>query len=73
MHLVTWLLYLTILLAFLSTSHSLPSGAEEAFHTVEIHHSLGILLLFLLDCMHLILLLGQTASVVTEPTLLLGT
>ena len=70
MHLVSRLLDLTILLALLSTSHALASGTEEAFHTVEINDALGALLLFLNDR---ILLIRHARSVVTEPSLTLGT
>ena len=73
MHLVSRLLNFTILLGFVTTSHPLASGTEEAFHTVEIYDSIGTLLLFLLNCMHLILLVRHSTSVVTEPSLSLGT
>ena len=70
MHLVSRLLDLTVLLAFLPASHTLASSTEEAFHTVEINDTLGALLLFLNNW---ILLLRHARSVVTEPSLALGT
>ena len=77
MHLISWLLDLVALLALVDTSHSLSSGAEESLHAVEIDHSLHALrtlLLFLLDWMHLaVLLIGllNTYIVVAKPALLL--
>ena len=77
MHLIIWLLDFT-LLAFIDAAHSLAPSTEETFHAVEIDYSLHslrtLLLLFLLDLVHLVLLsigLLNTYIVVTKPALLL--
>ena len=74
MHLTVRLLNFTVLLTLINASHALAPSTEEALHAVQIHHSLCTLLLFLLDCVHLVVLwvlLLHTTRVVTKSALLL--
>ena len=56
MHLTIRLLNFAVLLTLVNASHALAPSTEEAFHAVQIHHSLCTLLLFLLDRVHLVVL-----------------
>ena len=74
MHLTIWLLDFVTLLTLVYTPHALTSGTEEALHAIQIDYPLGTLLLFLLDRLHLAVLLIRllnTSAVVTKPALLL--
>ena len=73
MHLTSGFLDFVALLAFVNATHTLASSTEETFHAVQIDNSLCTLLLFLLDLVHLVILLVLllNATIVTKPVLLL--